>query len=253
MQWFFADCVLDLERRELRRALQIVATTPKVFDLLVYLAKNHHRVVSRDELIDEVWRGRMISDSTVASHINAARAATGDNGVLQSIIKTIPRRGVRFVAVLAEQDTPLQSAEQSPAAESSGDAVLRYKPSIAVLPFINLSGDPEQDYLADGLIEDVITALSHYRWLFVVARNSSFTYKHRSVDVKQIGRELGVRYVLEGSWRQAQGCVRITGQLVDTATGTTDWAGRFEGVLGDIFAFQEQIADSIVGAIGPPG
>ncbi len=125
------------------------------------------------------------------------------------------------------------------------------KPSIAVLPFTNMSGDPEQDYFADGMVEDIITALSRFKALFVIARNSSFTYKGRAVDVKQVGRELGVRYVLEGSVRKAANRVRITGQLVDTATGAHLWADRFDGGLGDIFDLQDQVTESVVGAIAP--
>ncbi len=125
------------------------------------------------------------------------------------------------------------------------------KPSIAVLPFQNMSGDPEQEYFADGMVEDIITALSHFKALFVIARNSSFTYKGRAVDVKQVGRELGVRYVLEGSVRKAANRVRITGQLVDTATGAHLWADRFDGGLGDIFDLQDQVTESVVGAIAP--
>ena len=125
------------------------------------------------------------------------------------------------------------------------------KPSIAVLPFTNMSGDPEQDYFADGMVDDIITALSHFKALFVIARNSSFIYKGRAVDVKQVGRELGVRYVLEGSVRKAANRVRITGQLVDTATGVHLWAERFDGGLGDTFDLQDQVAESVVGAIAP--
>src|SRR5258707_1053320 len=125
------------------------------------------------------------------------------------------------------------------------------KPSIAVLPFQNMSGDPEQEYFADGMAEDIITALSRFKALFVIARNSSFTYKGRAVDVKQVGRELGVRYVLEGSVRKAANRVRITGQLVDTATGAHLWADRFDGGLGDIFDLQDQVTESVVGAIAP--
>ncbi|MBR1224841.1 adenylate/guanylate cyclase domain-containing protein [Bradyrhizobium sp. AUGA SZCCT0176] len=125
------------------------------------------------------------------------------------------------------------------------------KPSIAVLPFTNLSSDPEQEYFADGMVDDIITALSHFKALFVIARNSSFTYKGRAVDVKQIGRELGVRYVLEGSVRKAANRVRITGQLVDAATGAHLWAERFDGGLGDIFNLQDQVTESVVGAIAP--
>ena len=125
------------------------------------------------------------------------------------------------------------------------------KPSIAVLPFTNLSSDPEQEYFADGMVDDIITALSHFKALFVIARNSSFTYKGRAVDVKQVGRELGVRYVLEGSVRKAANRVRITGQLVDTATGAHLWADRFDGGLGDIFDLQDLVTESVVGAIAP--
>jgi TolB-like protein/class 3 adenylate cyclase len=125
------------------------------------------------------------------------------------------------------------------------------KPSIAVLPFTNLSSDPEQEYFADGMVDDIITALSHFKALFVIARNSSFTYKGRAVDVKQIGRELGVRYVLEGSVRKAANRVRITGQLVDTATGAHLWAERFDGGLSDVFDLQDQVTESVVGAIAP--
>ncbi len=125
------------------------------------------------------------------------------------------------------------------------------KPSIAVLPFQNMSGDPEQDYFADGMVEEIITALSRIRWLFVIARNSSFTFKGRAVDVKQVGRELGVRYVLEGSVRKAASRMRITGQLIDASTGTHLWADRFEGALEDIFDLQDQMTASVVGAIAP--
>jgi TolB-like protein len=125
------------------------------------------------------------------------------------------------------------------------------KPSIAVMPFNNMSGDPEQEYFADGMVEEIITALSRTRWLFVIARNSSFTYKGRAVDVKQVGRELGVRYVLEGGVRKAGNRVRITGQLIDATTGMHLWADRFEGTLDDIFDLQDQVAASVVGAIAP--
>jgi TolB-like protein/class 3 adenylate cyclase len=140
----------------------------------------------------------------------------------------------------------------SPSAIRSGEGLpLPSKPSIAVLPFDNLSGDREQDYFADGMVEEIITALSRMRWLFVIARNSSFTYKGRAVDVKQVGRELGVRYILEGSVRKAGGRVRITGQLIDTSTGVHLWAERFDGALEDIFDLQDQVTASVVGAIAP--
>lgn len=252
MPLVFGDCVLDLERRELARASAVVAVAPQVFDLLVYLMQNRERVVSRDDLLDAVWGGRIVSESTLASHINAARKAVGDTGQEQRVIRTVARKGFRFVDEVREADGSPTDVEPVASIEPSVSLLaLPGKPSIAVLPFVNLSADPEQDYFADGVVEDVIAALSRYRWLFVVARNSSFTYKTRNVDVKQVGRELGVRYVLEGSVRKASNRVRITGQLVDATTGEHHWADRFEGVLEDIFELQDRITESVVGAIVP--
>ena len=250
----FSDCVIDLERRELSRASVVVATAPRVFDLLVYLAQNRERVVSRDDLLNAIWNGRIVSESTLASHINAVRKAVGDSGQQQCVIRTFARKGFRFVAEVRE-DQPVDSfpgVEPEVSTESPASApALPTKPSIAVLPFVNLSGDQEQDYLADGVVEDVIAALSRSRWLFVIARNSSFTYKGRVVDVKQVGRELGVRYILEGSVRKAKNRVRITAQLIDATTGAHHWADRFEGDFGDIFELQDQITENMVGAIAP--
>jgi len=264
MQYVFDNCVLDLDRRELLRASDTVSTAPKVFDVLVYLMENRDRVVSRDDLVNAVWQGRIVSESTLATHINAVRKAVGDDGQQQRVIRTVARKGFRFVAAVeaAQESTAAHpphasSAASGPATIAPSDAfavsapVVPARPSIAVLPFVNLSGDPEQDYLSDGVIEDIISALSQYRWLFVVARNSSFAYKGHTVDVKQIGRELGVRYVLEGSWRKSANRVRTSAQLIDATTGLLHWAGRFEGVLGDIFELQDQITESVVGAIAP--
>jgi TolB-like protein len=256
MPLVFGDCTLDLDRRELSRASAVVATPPQVFDLLVYLARNRERVVTRDDLFTAVWGQRIVSESTLASHINAVRKAVGDSGQAQRVIRTVPRKGFRFVADIQEVDSsgnrgaPVAAATR-PISVAPDLPSLPAKPSIAVLPFLNLSGDPAQDYLADGVVEDVIAALSQHRWLFVVSRNSSFTYKARTVDVKQVGRELGVRYVLEGSLRKSGNRVRITGQLLDAASGAHHWAGRFEGVLGDIFELYDQLTASVVGAIAP--
>lgn len=254
MQFLFEDYVLDPGRRELRRGAEVIAIGPQVFDLLAHLVRNRERVVSKDDLLEAVWAGRIVSESTLTSHINAVRKAIGDSGEEQRLIKTIARKGFRFVAAVTEtQPTDrVGLAEAEPAASDEPSALpLPDKPSIAVLPFQNMSGDPEQDYFADGVVEDIVTALSRIRWLFVVARNSSFTYKGRAVDVKQVGRELGVRYVLEGSVRKAANRVRITGQLIDATTGAHLWAERFEGTLDDIFALQDQVAASVVGAMAP--
>jgi TolB-like protein/class 3 adenylate cyclase len=160
-------------------------------------------------------------------------------------LKNIARPVQVFAISGAKESKTTVSPESKPA------LALPDRPSIAVLPFTNMSGDPEQDYFADGMVEDIITALSRFKALFVIARNSSFTYKGRAVDVKQVGRELGVRYVLEGSVRKAANRVRITGQLVDTATGAHLWANRFDGGLDDIFDLQDKVTESVVGAIAP--
>jgi TolB-like protein len=251
VQFLFADCVLDPDRRELTRATHTVAIGPQVFDLLLYLLENRDRVVSKDHLLDAVWAGRIVSESTLTSHINAVRKAIGDNGEEQQLLRTVPRKGFRFVGDVTEAAGADSSSKDASAGLSRPSLALPSKPSIAVLPFQNLSGDPEQAYFADGVVEEIITALSRVRWLFVIARNSSFTYQGRSVDVKQVGEELGVGYVLEGSVRKAADRVRITGQLIDATTGAHLWAERFEGTLDDIFQLQDQIAASVAGAIAP--
>jgi TolB-like protein/tetratricopeptide (TPR) repeat protein len=261
VQYRFEDYVLDPERRELMRGSEAIAVGPQVFDLLLYLVQNREHVVSKDQLLDEVWGARIVSESTLTSHINAARKAIGDTGQEQRLIRTVSRKGFRFVGDVEEGQPPggfgpaSVVAKSVAAAEATEPAVraleLPDKPSIATLPFLNLSGDPEQEYFTDGVVEDIISALSRIRWLFVIARNSSFTYKGRAVDVKQVGRELGVRYVLEGSVRKAAQRLRITGQLIDATTGAHLWAERFEGTLDDVFDLQDQVTESVVGAIAP--
>ncbi|MDR6955776.1 TolB-like protein [Ancylobacter sp. 3268] len=253
MKYQFADCVLDLDRRELTRGSQTVAVGPQVFDLLAHLVENHERVVSKDGLLDAVWNGRVISESTLTSHINAVRKAIGDSGAEQRLVRTVARKGFRFVGDIRPVGTPEapREAAMMPEIAIPATAVTAQKPSIAVMPFQNLSGDPEQDYFADGVAEEIITALSRVRWLFVIARNSSFAYRGRPVDVKQICRELGVTYVLEGSVRKAADRIRITGQLVNASTNGYLWADRFEGALDDIFALQDRISGNVVGAIAP--
>ena len=254
MPFSFEDYCLDADRRELKQGSELVPIRPKVFDLLLYLVQNREQVVTRDDLLRAVWNGRSVSESTLASHINAVRNAIGDTGKEQRLIRTVARKGIRFVGKIAQEEllTNASVTDSNIAGERFGpNLTVPDSPSIAVLPFRNLSGDVEQDYFADGVVEDIITALSRIRWLFVIARNSSFTYKGKTVDEKQVERALGVRYVVEGSVRQSENRVRITGQLVDATSGTHLWAERFEGTLDDIFELQDQIATSIVGVIAP--
>jgi TolB-like protein len=176
--------------------------------------------------------------------------ALGDSGEAQRLIRTLPRKGFRFVGEVREQEAAGAPADVT-AAVPKANLALPDRPSLAVLPFTSIGGNPEQDYFADGIVEEMITALSRMRSLFVIARNSSFTFKGRSIDVREVGRELGVRYVLEGSVRKAAGRLRITAQLVDAATGTNLWADRFEGALDDVFELQDQVTTSVVAAVSP--
>jgi len=253
VEFTFDNHVLDIDRRELRRGAELIALQPQVFDILVYLVLNRDRVVSKDDLLESIWDGRTVSESTLTSRIAAVRKAIGDSGEAQRLIRTMPRKGIRFVGDVREQKQPLTVAPSPKGAKDSRRPALALpdKPSIAVLPFANLTADPEQEYFADGMVEEIITALSRIKWLFVIARNSSFTYKGQAMDVGEVGRELGVRYVLEGSVRRAGTRIRIAAQLIDAATDAHLWADRFDGSLGDVFDLQDKVASGVAGVIEP--
>src|SRR6266702_6678505 len=256
MKFLFDNHALDTDRRELRRGSERIAVEPQVFDLLVYLVQNCDRVVSKDDLIASVWHGRIVSDSTLTSRINAARKAVGDSGEDQKLIRTVVRKGLRFVGTVHARSNGAEPAHAAgPPDEvreqSRAGLPLPDRPAIAVLPFINRGGDAEQEYFSDGISEDIITALSKLRWFFVIARNSSFTYKGKAVHMKEVAAELGVRYVVEGSVRRSGDRVRITAQLNDTATGGHIWAQHYDRNLTDVFAVQDEITDAIVRAIEP--
>lgn len=240
MRWRFADRELDVARRALSRGGEPVALEPQVFDLLVYLIDNRHRVVTKDDLIASVWGGRIVSDSTLTSRINAARRAVGDNGAEQRLIRTVSRKGVRFVGDVTDAERP------KPPLPGPRD-----RPSIAVLPFDNLSEDQTQEYFADGIVEEIVTGLSRIKWLFVISRNSTFIYKGRAIDPKTVGHELGVRYMLQGSVRRSGNHVRVTARLIETETAAHVWADRYDATLGDIFALQDELTMNVVGAVEP--
>jgi TolB-like protein len=228
---------LNLRGPELRHDGQPVQIHRLALGILCALAEAEGNLVSKDVLMARLWPGRIVEEGNLHVHVSALRKALDEEG--HSVIITVPGRGYRLAGLnglrLAEGSSPPQPD----------------KPSIAVLPFQNLSGDPDQEYFADGMVEEIITALSRIRWLFVIARNSSFTYKGRAIGVKQIGRELGVRYVLEGSVRKAGEQVRITAQLIEAETDTHLWADHFDGSLDAIFDLQDQVAIGVTGVIEP--
>ena len=232
----FGEFRLDPARAEFTRSGEPVALRPKTYALLTLFVASPGRVLGKDELLAALWPKVVVTEGSLSQCVTELREALREHGA--SLIKTVARQGYRFDGELL--------ADPTPAATPARDM-----PSIAVLPFQNLSGDPEQDYFADGMVEELITALSRMRSLFVIARSSSFTYKGRAVEAKQVGRELGVRYVLEGSVRKAGKRVRITVQLVDASMGAHIWADRFEGDLEEIFELQDRITASVVGAVAP--
>jgi TolB-like protein/Tfp pilus assembly protein PilF len=256
VRFHFSEYVLDAARRELHCGDHSIEVEPQVLDLLIYLIQNNDRVVTKDDLIQSVWDGRIVSDTTLTSRIYAARRAIGESGRNQQLIRTISRKGLRFVGdvrVQADDDAiPAANPRPNEAATLAQPAPpLPDRPAIAVLPFSNMSDDSEQEYFSDGISEDIITALSKLRWFFVIARNSSFMYKGKAVHVKQVGEELGVGYVLEGSVRKSGGRLRITAQLNDVANGSPIWAERYDRDVADVFAVQDEITEAIVGAIEP--
>ena len=255
MQFLFADHTLDTDRRELRRGAEPIAVEPQVFDLLVYLVENRDRVVSKDDLIASVWGGRIVSEFD-ADQPHQRRAQGGRRQRRGAEADphhraqgpALRRRG----AHATDGAEPARRRRRRTNPRAARPALpLPDRPAIAVLPFTNMSGDPEQEYFSDGISEDIITALSKLRWFFVIARNSSFIYKGKAVHMKQVAEELGVGYVVEGSVRKGGDRVRITAQLNDVATGSHIWAERYDRDLADVFAVQDEITEAIVAAIEP--
>jgi TolB-like protein/tetratricopeptide (TPR) repeat protein len=235
----FDNVSIDTDRRELRRDGQLCSVEPQVFDLLEFLIKNRNRSVSRADLLEAVWNGRIVSAATLTHRINAARAAIGDNGYDQRLIRTVARQGVRFIGAIKEQRTTATPTLTKP-----------HRPSVAVLPFINVSGDPEQDYFADGMVEEIITGLSRVKWLFVIARNSTFAYKGRTVGAMQVGSELGVRYILEGSVRKSKKRVYVTAQIVEVETGNLR-VEHYDRLINDIFILQDDLTKNVAVTLEP--
>ena len=250
MRFIFDGQILDLERRELRRDGELVAAEPQVFDLLVYLIRNRDRVVTKDDLISAVWGGRIVSESTLTSRINAARKAVGDSGDRQALIRTVPRKGLRFVGAVQEDSSPADGRVDAPAIDAPPQMIAD-RPSIAVLPFENLSEDRSLELTVNGLAEDIIALLARVPGFFVIARASSFVYVQRTAEFRQIGTELGVRYVVTGSARSSDSRVRISVQLVEAESGNQLWAGRYDVERGNTLDLQDEIARQIIVELEP--
>jgi adenylate cyclase len=240
----FGPFRLDGKARSLTRDGTPVAVGGRALDILAELAAYAGETVSKVALLDRVWPGLTVEENNLQVHISGLRKALGEDWII-----TVPGRGYRLAAP-ASKARPAARRERGASAATAIIAPVRGKPSIAILPFRNMSGDREQEYFADGVVEEIMTALSRIRGLFVIARNSSFTCKDKA-DVKRVGREPGIRYVLEGSVRKGGNSVRITAQLIDALSETHLWADHFDGSLKDIFALQDKVAISVAGVIEP--
>lgn len=250
----FDGHALDLERRELRRGAALITLEPQVFDLLAYLVHHRVRVVGKDELFAAVWRGRIVSDTALTTRINAVRRAIGDNGKEQRLVRTLRRKGFRFVGEVRDAAAmPEAVAPEARFGTRPGvlTPVLADRASVAVLPFAAISGDPEERWFADGLVEDIVTAFDRFRWLSILPPLSHLASRLRELDARRIGCELGVRYVVRGAVRRGGRQVRMTAHLMETATGSLLWSDRFDGALADDFALQEKIAAVMAGSIEP--
>jgi TolB-like protein/class 3 adenylate cyclase/Tfp pilus assembly protein PilF len=242
----FGEFELDTAQFELRQSGERIALEPQVFDLLVFLARNSHRTVTREEIFAEIWGDRIVSDAALSSQIKAARRAVGDDGTLQHTISTVHGRGFRFVATIANQAAI--SVHDSITFDHPSVATAR-KPTVAVLPFINLNQDSSEDVFADGIAEDITTALAKNRWLTVIARNPAFAFRNSKESINAIGKKLGADYLVSGSMRKAGTRFRISVQFVDSETEQNVWSERFDRDKVDIFDLQDEISELVAARI----
>ena len=279
MIYHFGSCTVDTGAYELLRDGERVPVEPQVFDLLILLLDNRDRIVTRDEIVEGVWRGRIVSEAAISSRIKSARRAIGDDGKSQGMIRTIHRRGLRFVGDVAVDEAPPRSKQatedvavigtemssmlklgtRAPAGAdiiahagdpSTGiDLSLPKRPSLVVLPFHLLSSEAEHRVIADGLSLDIMTGLARTRWLFVIARGTAFTFRSASHDPRQVSARLGVRYVLQGTIQLRDRRVRISAGLTDAVGGREVWADQFERAVDELFSIQDEISSIIIGAV----
>jgi TolB-like protein len=241
----FGPFRIDFDRRELTHEGARVQVSGRALEILCVLASANGEIVSKDELMTRVWPGLVVEENNIQVHVSALRKALDARRTGHDYLQTVPNRGYRLIGL---QPTP--PATSGASADRKGLAV-SHKPSIAVLPFQNMSGDPEQEYFTDGMVDEIITGLSRIKWLSVISRNSTFIYKNKPVAIKEVANKFGVRYVLEGGVRKSGNRVRITGQLIDGETDAHLWAEHYDGVLDDVFALQDEITMHVIGAIEP--
>jgi len=249
MLYRFEQFEVDPERYELRLNGTLLPVEPLVFDLLHFLARNPNRVLSREEMIEAVWQGRAVSDTTISSAVKSARRALGDSGDSQRFIRTVRGRGFEFQARVVSDDPPVVAATRPAADVPDRDAGEDTKPTILVVPFANLSADTDE-YFADGLTEDIITNLARFRDLRVIGGASSFQFKGRSIDLQEVAARTGAGFVVQGSVRRAAGHVRISVQLIEGASGVQLWGDRYDREMVDIFSLQDEVTRTVAATLG---
>ncbi|MGM0584580.1 MAG: winged helix-turn-helix domain-containing protein [Pseudomonadota bacterium] len=252
MIYAFEDCTLDLDRVELRRAGEPVAIEPQVFEVLRVLIDRRERVVTRDELLAQVWNGRFVSDSALSSRIKSLRRAIGDDGKAQRLVRTVQRRGFRFVGEVREIAPAAQPPAPAPApAPERMVAELLSRPAVAVLPFTDMTTPTGAGYLADGVTDEVAAALCAWRCFPVISRNTSFRYRGSDLSAPEIGRATGARYLLVGALQVSEGRARLSAALIDAETDRQMWSGRILRPVDEIFTLQEALAREVVAQIEP--
>lgn len=246
MRHLFNGFLLDTEGFQLLLHGQALKLEPQVLDLLILLVENRHRLVSKEEIHQIIWAGKVVSEAALSSRIKTLRRVLGDDGKQQTVLRTVHGKGFRFVA-------PVEQDGNAPGDLSRLNYPSKqyYKPSIIVLPFLNLSSDPQQEYFSDGISADIINLLSKHRWLSVSARNTSFGYKGTHVDIAQLGRDMKLDYAIEGSVQKIAERVRISVQLIDIASGASKWSDKFDRELKDIFSLQDEITTKIAARLEP--
>jgi len=265
MRYRFNDYILDTESLELSKNGMLLHSEPQVIELLALLVENSNRLVSKDEINQSIWRGRIVSESALSSRIKSLRHLLGDTGKKQQYVRTVHKRGFRFVAAVTPaelNDGALRSMSTTkpqaiPMASPTDDSLTPsvetniQKPVVAVLPFSNLSGDTDQEYFADAITADIITHLSKHRWLQVIARNTMLGYKGKAIDVRELAKQLNATYVVEGSMQRAGNRIRVAANLIEAKTSHQLWSDRYDRELNDIFDLQDEITETIAARIEP--